>query len=385
MRSAARRRRHLVQELLREDAVRDPLWIEAFRHVPRHVFLPRFFVPHGNRWAAVARGDANWLPLVYSDTVLVTQLDDDPGLWERARREGPVPGTPTSSSSMPGIMALMLEHLQFREGDHVLEIGTGTGYNAALLCHRLGDARVSTVDIDPTLCRQARAALATIGYHPECEVADGEKGFPPSAPYDRVLSTCSVSHLPPAWLEQTRPGGLVLTTLNRPIGAGMVLVAAGEGATGEGVVLATDGRFMPMRAHRRADTVTLLAGSDGPGDDVTARPTDLPLETVLNPAHAFEFFVSLELPGLMAAAHPQTGELSLLVHPDGSWAGHHGTDGGHVVQQGGPRKLWDAVEAAYRRWHELGSPPRDAFTVSVRGERQSIRFAGHEWPLHRED
>ncbi|MBK1784246.1 ATP-grasp peptide maturase system methyltransferase [Prauserella cavernicola] len=378
MSSAARERRRLAERLRRDGTLTDPWWIDAFRRVPRHVFLPRYFVQRGRFWAAADRDDPGWLTTIYSDTVLVTQLDDDPERWTLARREGPVAGTPTSSSSMPSIMAVMLEELLVRDGDRVLEIGTGTGYNAALLCHRLGDASVSTVDIDPALTLAARATLAASGYAPECEVADGEKGFPPSAPFDRVLCTCSVSHIPPAWLEQTRPGGIVLTTLNRPIGAGLVRLVAGDGASGEGEVLARDGRFMPMRAHRHGDTPTLLRHR---APAAIRRATALPLGTVLDPANPFEFFASLELPAVTAAIDPDGSDTCFLVHPDGSWASHRTERDEYVVEQGGVRRLWDGVESAHRRWRSLGSPARDRFTVSVRGRLQEIRFGDQRWSL----
>ncbi|MEU6641197.1 ATP-grasp peptide maturase system methyltransferase [Saccharomonospora sp. NPDC046836] len=379
MTSATRARRHLVDGLRREGALRDPRWIEAFRQVPRHVFLPRFFLPQGIRWAAVEQDDPGWLPTVYSDSVLVTQLDDDPDRWALARRSEPIAGVPTSSSSMPGIMAVMLEELRVADGDRVLEIGTGTGYNTALLCHRLGAANVSTVDIDPALLLPARATLAALGYTPDCAVADGEQGYPPNAPYNRILCTCSVSRIPPAWLEQTRTGGLIVTTLNRPIGAGLVRIVAGDGATGEGEVLARDGRFMPMRAHRLADAGTVLARRAAP---VARRPTELALTTVLDPGSPFEFFVSLELPGLSAAFDPDDGQGCFLVHPDGSWVRHHTDEHDeHFVEQGGGRRLWDAVEAAYARWQALDRPRREQFTIIVNGAQQEIRLAEQRWPV----
>ncbi|PXY31973.1 ATP-grasp peptide maturase system methyltransferase [Prauserella muralis] len=374
---ASRERRRLADRLRRDGATTDPRWLRAFRQVPRHAFLPRFYVPEGSRWLAVADGDAGWLETCYSDCALVTQLDDDPGRWEQARRDGPVSGVPTSSSSMPGIMAVMLEALCVRDGDRVLEVGTGTGYNAALLCCRLGDENVVTVDIDPAVLLPARASLAALGYAPGCEIADGELGLPERAPYDRVLCTCSVSRIPPAWLEQCRPGGLVVTTLNRPIGAGLVRLVAGEGATGQGRVLPHDGRFMPMRAHRLPAAGGVLAGRVATAKGTTA----LPVSTVLDPAGPFEFFAGLALPGVTVAADPDDEGASYLVHPDGSWAGHRTVDGEFRVEQGGPRRLWDLVEEAYELWLALGEPTRGDFAVTVDGEHQEFRLGDHAWPL----
>jgi methyltransferase of ATP-grasp peptide maturase system len=379
MTSTVRLRRRLVEHLLGEDVLHDPAWVAAFRAVPRHVFLPRFFAPASGLWAAVARGDPGWLETVYSPDVLVTQLDDDPGRWELARREGPVAGTPTSSSSMPSIMAIMLEELRVRDGHRILEIGTGTGYNAALLSHRCGAGLVSTVDIDETIVADAKARLAECGYHPSCVAADGALGFPAGVLYDRVLCTASVSSIPPAWLAQTVPGGLVVTTLNRPIGAGLIRLVADEGASGEGRVLARDGRFMPLRAHRLASPGPLPE----PADDAW-RETQLPLETALQPRRQFEFFAGLALPGVRPVREDTEAGGIALIHNDGSWVRHRKRGRRHEVAQGGPRALWDIAERAYDEWIELGKPERDRFGVTVDGSDQRFWLDspdGRTWPL----
>src|SRR5213082_1519807 len=119
-------------------------WRPAFAAAPRHVFVPRFFTNHPERgWQAVDHTDDDYLDLVYQDEALITQLDGDPEAWEKTRREGVYfGGHGTSSSSTPGLMAAMLDALDVTPGMSVLEIGTGTGYNAAILCHRLGDNHV---------------------------------------------------------------------------------------------------------------------------------------------------------------------------------------------------------------------------------------------------
>ncbi|MEC3975386.1 methyltransferase domain-containing protein [Amycolatopsis sp. H20-H5] len=372
MTKAARLRARLVHELIDGDVLHDPHWIDAFRAVPRHLFLPRFFLAvTGDRWTAVEQGDEGWLEQACSTAVLVTQLDDDPGRWELARREGPVPGTPTSSSSMPSIMATMLEQLRVADGHRVLEIGTGTGYNAALLCHRLGSGLVSTVDIDPVLAESAKRRLSASGYAPSCAVGDGAEGFPAGVLYDRVLCTCSVSVVPTAWLEQTLPGGLIVTTLNRPLGAGLIRIVAGEGASGQGRVLPHDGRFMPLRAHRATPPVAPEAG------EAEWRSTSLPLNVVVEPRSTFEFFAGLALPGVAPLRHE--GAL-MLTHPDGSWTRHQTGE----VAQGGPRRLWDVAERAYLEWTSLGKPGRERFGLTIGGPDQVFWLDspdGRQWPL----
>jgi len=102
----------------------------------------------------------------------------------------------------------MLEQLDLMPGQRVLEIGAGTGYNAALLRYLVGPAgRVTTVEIDPELARRARAALRSSGYAARVVVNDEREGFPAAAPYDRIIVTASVAEIPNAWLDQLRPGG----------------------------------------------------------------------------------------------------------------------------------------------------------------------------------
>jgi methyltransferase of ATP-grasp peptide maturase system len=358
----------------------DPRWQAAFGQVPRHVFLPRFFRQQpGGRWAALDSTDADWLPLVYEDTVLVTQLDDDSTLWHTARQAGPVTGVPTSSSSQPAIMAVMLAELAVQDGQRVLEIGTGTGYNAALLCHRLGADAVTTVDIDPTLVAAARENLATAGFFPTVALADGAGGLAAHAPYDRVMATCSVSTVPPEWLAQTRPGGIVLTTLNRPIGAGLVRLTAGRDATAVGRVLPEDGRFMPLRAHRRVNPHPSPRSSEG-----ETRTTKLDPGVLLSAASPFEFFAGLALPGVYAHIGGAAG--AQLTHPDGSWARFVSRSGKPIeVTQGGPRRLWDLAEQAHEQWRALDRPRRQRFGITVRGEHQELWLdeedSPHRWRL----
>jgi methyltransferase of ATP-grasp peptide maturase system len=360
-RIARQYRVRMVRALVRTGLLTDPRWRTAFATIPRHVFLPRFFRPVApNSWAAVDATDSDWLAQIYANRVLVTQLDGDPTRWLAARGGATVSGAPTSSSSMPGIMAVMLEALEVADGHRVLEIGTGTGYNAALLCHRLGARLVSTVDIDSGLVELAAARLDDLGYRPACVAADGAAGHAAGAPYDRVLATCSVSTVPLAWLDQCKPGGFVVTTLNRPLGAGLVRITAGDGPCGQGKVLADDGRFMPLRAHRHAvdeDLVGSLATLAG-----SVRRTELPA-TVVSSANPFEFFAGLGLPGVLAAG--LANDTVVLHHPDGSWVRHHTERGRHTVTQGGPRRLWDEVEKAFQQWQELGQPPRSRFGITV--------------------
>jgi protein-L-isoaspartate(D-aspartate) O-methyltransferase len=177
-------RERLVAEVQRVTGVRDEAIAAALRDVPRHLFLPH-----------LPPADA------YLDDAIVTKRDAE--------------GQPISSSSQPAIMAIMLDQLALAPGQRVLEIGAGTGYNAALISHITGPAgAVVSVDIDADLAAGAREHLAAAGY-PDVTVvaADGAGGYAPGAPYDRVIVTVGVADLAPAWLDQAGPGARIVLPL----------------------------------------------------------------------------------------------------------------------------------------------------------------------------
>jgi len=216
--SLARIRERLAARVVTANQIKNPRVGAALRDVPRHLFLPH--LPPES---------------AYRDDAIVTKRDAE--------------GQPISSSSQPAIMAIMLDQLDLGSGQRVLEIGAGTGYNAALIQHIVGPAgTVVSVDIDADLARQARDHLVSAGY-PDVTVvaADGAEGYPPAAPYDRVIATVGVSDLAPAWLDQTGPDGRIVVPLDV---RGAQLAAAferlGTGGRWTSVSLSPCG-FMRMR------------------------------------------------------------------------------------------------------------------------------------------
>ena len=145
----------LVRAIVAGGGLTDPAWRAAFEEVPRHLFVPYYFVGRARRRTSgcgartpTACGGPAGCAGAYADGPLATRVRD---------------GELVSSSSQPSLMARMLEELEVRDGDRVLEIGAGTGYNAALLAHRLGDDAVTTVDLDPEITESARTHLAAAG------------------------------------------------------------------------------------------------------------------------------------------------------------------------------------------------------------------------------
>ncbi|MPZ66891.1 MAG: methyltransferase domain-containing protein [Pseudonocardiaceae bacterium] len=165
-----------------------PDWRPSFLAVPRLWFIPDVIWHEvGDVMRPVHRAEDpdRWRELASGEEFVVTQVDDGCPV-------DPDDGCdlPTSSASQPNVVALMLKHLGIQGGESVLEIGTGTGWNAALLSHRLGPQRVTTVEIDPEVATHARRALSDAGFTGVTTVTgNGSLGYTTAAPYDRVLAT----------------------------------------------------------------------------------------------------------------------------------------------------------------------------------------------------
>jgi protein-L-isoaspartate(D-aspartate) O-methyltransferase len=360
-------RRALVEQMMSDGTLRTPAWARAFATVPRHRFLPRFFrqTPDHDGWQAIGESDPDWLELVYTDATWVTQLDHDSTRWDTAARtRRSVQGVPTSSSTAPGLMALMLEALDIDDDQTVLEIGTGTGYNAALLSHRLGSHLVTTVEVDPAVAETARQRLLACGYTPTRVIGDGAAGHPDGAPYDRIIATCSAATIPPAWAAQLRPGGLLLTNLHRDLGGGaLALLRRDDDGRLEGRFLADYGAFMPVRSDPPADAEQRLTAALATVDDYLAgRPTPVGADELDHPD--FGMLAALRLPGVTSLwFEPDTGPQRWLLADDGSWARVEQTT--QTVTQHGTRRLWSEVERLHQRWCETGKPPRQRFGLTV--------------------
>jgi protein-L-isoaspartate(D-aspartate) O-methyltransferase len=158
-------------------------------------------------------------------------------------------GVPLSSSSQPAIMALMLEQLQLAEGMRVLEIGAGTGYNAALLSVLVGrHGRVVSVDVDPEIAQGARQALRKAGYRARVVVGDGREGFAGASPYDRIVVTASSDSVPIAWFDQLKPDGVLQVPLRLSAsGAQAIPLLRKQGPRFRSTQVIVGG-FMPLRS-----------------------------------------------------------------------------------------------------------------------------------------
>lgn len=181
---AIRLRNVLADKLKRAGRIPSTSVEAAFRAVPRHLFVPG--VP---------------LREAYVDQAIPIKK---------------IKGQHVSSLSQPSMIAIMLEQLDLQAGQAVLEIGAGTGYNAALMAHVVGESgRVVTIDIDDDLAARARAHLVSAGYdRVEVICGDGADGWPAGAPYDRIILTVGATDIAPAWRAQLQPDGRLVLPLD---------------------------------------------------------------------------------------------------------------------------------------------------------------------------
>jgi protein-L-isoaspartate(D-aspartate) O-methyltransferase len=350
-------RRKMVTALAGDGTLTDGRWRDAFLTVPRHVLVPAYYQASEHIDGETDR--ERWLQMVYSDTTLITQ-----------RR----PDAVTSSGTMPSLVAMMVQALEVHDGHQALQVGTGTGYTAALLCERLGSEQVTSIDVDPDLTAPARDRLRRCGYTPALITADGAHGHPDRAPYDRIVVTFAVTSIPPAWIHQTRTGGIVLT----PVFSGLArLTVAGEG-NAEGRFVGP-GYFMRHRATpNTSPSACSVSSANGP--PWPQRTTDLPASVYYD--NDFRFQLDLSMPRL--SHHHPGGDLNNLIlnTPDGSHA-HITPDG--ALTQSGPRRLWDDIETRHQSWRSLGAPPRERFGLTVTPQRQTIWLdtpdSGHQWQV----
>lgn len=201
---SSQRERMVVEQLAGRDIV-EPRVLSAMRRVPRHLF-----VPESSRKYA------------YTDQ--------------------PLPIGEGQTISQPYIVAYMTQALKLERGDRVLEIGTGSGYQAAVLAELVDE--VYTIEIIPTLAQQARKRLIELGYSKvQVRTGDGYLGWPEAAPFDAIVVTAAPDHIPPPLVEQLAEGGRLVL----PLGEGyqeLVRVVKEKGKIRQERLLPV--RFVPM-------------------------------------------------------------------------------------------------------------------------------------------
>jgi protein-L-isoaspartate(D-aspartate) O-methyltransferase len=200
----AARRRAMVDEQIAARGVVDPAVLAAMRVVPRHELVP---VPHR----------------------------------DYAYVDGPLSLGHGQTISQPYVVAAMSEAAAVRPGMKVLEIGTGSGYQCAVLC-TLG-AEVWSIELVEPLATLAARMLGRLGYEPHLRIGDGWGGWPDAAPFDAIVVTAAPPYVPPALVDQLAPGGRMVI----PVGVGnQELLIVHQGDRGTVTENLFPVRFVPM-------------------------------------------------------------------------------------------------------------------------------------------
>ena len=205
----ATERADMVTRQIAERGVRNEQVLSALRTVPRHEFVPDTEKPH-------------------------------------AYRDTPLPIGHGQTISQPYIVALMTELVRPGKSDRVLEVGTGSGYQAAILAQIV--QHVYTVEIEPELAQRAAGVLHKLGYdNVTVRSGDGYIGWAEHAPYDIVVVTAAPDHIPQPLIDQLKPGGRMIVPVG-PVHAAQILRVLEKDANG--VILSknvTPVRFVPLR------------------------------------------------------------------------------------------------------------------------------------------
>ena len=373
---------HLIKQLQTKQSLL-PQVAEAFLRVPRHPFVSHYYEHQsGSRaWTRYEQSETiAWYEHVYQDQALITQVDEQRRIL--------------SSSSQPTIMACMLNALKVEPGMRVLEIGTGTGYNAGLLAALTEDPHlVTTIDIDGSAVEHARTVLTdVVGEGLTVVQGDGSKGFSEHAPYDRIIATASTPTLPLSWAEQLAPDGLLVCILQpRYTALGGLLVAkkhSDELLKGALTQLAT---FMALRNDHPAERkipIDLYAPSL-----VTFSYNSVLFEpSLLQTDHHFAFFFYSALPDIRLIRRPPRDEdiyyreafpqgyLALQSHPSSR------------VELRGDRpsahQLWNCFTSIYSSWLHYEQPriTQYEWEMNLKSGYQTLFLTtphGLLWPFNR--
>jgi protein-L-isoaspartate(D-aspartate) O-methyltransferase len=366
-----------VRDLRAAGAIRSPGVERAFLKVERHRLLETFdHRAAGSRSAGTIHHDPgrplhDHLELIYSDTPLVTRSVD---------------GMPTSSSSQPSLVAGMVELLDLAGGLKVLEVGAGTGYNAALMAEIVGgQGLVVTVDVLDDVVGQTTRLLAGAGY-PQIRVLlrDGFEGVPEEAPFDRIVATVGCSDLSPRWAGQLADGGTMLVPLEHAGGHPLLLIRKEDGELHGRVAMWTG--FMPIRGPLhieelwsrgviRPETEKPVRQRDPWPGFAAERPTGPPGSLCLS-ADETDFLFFLGLHDRRACVAPQGPGLS---------------DGFNGWAAAGPEGIWwwkDAslaheLDRLYQAWDAEGRPAIGDYQVSFQPVQADFDPPPGGWQIER--
>ncbi|MEU5662093.1 methyltransferase domain-containing protein [Streptomyces longwoodensis] len=348
---------------LEESGALDPGPVrEALLALPRQILVPQAYArrslpdetpPHWDLLDFSRPADrAELLGRLHSGDSVAIQHDSEPilGRVPGPRRGGAI----TAMSSTMSLTADLLQQLDLRPGQRVLDVGTGAGVTASVACFVCGDDGVVTLDIDPHVTAAARERLSALGYRPATVTGDGTTGWAATGPYDRIFVSFAVRHVPQALVEQLAPGGRALMTLgtSSPSWPSLAMIERRQ----DGSVAA---RLQAVEFGHRAgagfDRVFLSAAFRAEittADGWTQRSMLAP-----PPDTARGMWLALDhlYPGLVR--HFGAEDLSIGAPECRSWMRVRAvSDRRWEVTTSGPRDIWAEIQDVAGRWRAAGSP-----------------------------
>jgi len=344
-----------------EQELRRPLYPpvrQAFLRVPRHLFVEQYYQQRGTSltWDLVQAT----MESVYQDQPLVIQIDQQ--------------GRPTSSSSQPSIMAIQLEALDLESGQSVLEIGAGTGYNAALMGVLVGQGgEVTSIDIDGDLILEASKMLARAGAsNVRILQEDGFVGCLAYAPYDRILATCSVGSIPRAWVDQLKLRGLLVCNMVTSLASLFVRVEKNEPGNLEGGFLDLTATYMPMHTGTLPPKTTVDWAYYDSLPCTSIRLSECFESLLKNPAYSL--LLHRFLAGITKRYRSSDGQvlLYLLINDSAIQVKDD-----VLTMYGNNAWVEQQIKQSIDLYRHLGQPPITEYHISIQGQQVLACLADH--------
>lgn len=355
--------------------------VEAFFAVPRHAFVQRY-LRDGKFVEVTAQNLEEHVLAIYQDGPLVLFEDEAQGVL--------------STMSQPSLVLRMMDLLRLERGQRVFELGAGSGWNAALLGHRVGpEGRVYSIEIVPDVARMAAQAISKHGAdNVEIVSGDGGAGYALGAPYDRAVFTAGSEDIPRAFHEQVRTGGLLLTVLQLP-GGGDLLMRLEKRASGFFSTLALPCDFVPMTgpnaAHSALEGLDALPEWSRVHDDAVER------QPFWGGGHgpfayfqtlSLRSFLSLSEPGFFAVSERRSDEPTKARFVYGirdPGAGSLAVIDNEAVTSYGNSVARDRLMTRLHEWVDLGMPPLSAFELRVVPRGTDVAQQPNQWIVRRRD
>jgi protein-L-isoaspartate(D-aspartate) O-methyltransferase len=329
----------------------------AFLLVPRHLFVQQYYEQRGNSlsWDLIQAT----LDKIYRDEALVTQID---------RR-----GMPSSSTSQPSVMAVQLEALELSHGQRVLEIGVGTGYNAALMGTLVGDTgQVISIDIDEDLVEQAKQHLAGTEAHNVMTLSgDGFFGEATYAPYDRILATCSIRSIPHPWYDQLKTGGRLVGNWLTPLAS--LFLCVEKTSTGEldGGLLDLEATYMEMHSKTVRPSKQKIDWAQYDRHPPTS--LHLPNVKTLLQNSAYSLLLQCFLPTMRKRYRSRGDQVDLYLLAQ---------EAAVLIQDdrlliSGDEGIGKMIQESFDLYHQLGQPRLPEYRVTLKAQQAVIRVRDH--------